>query len=391
MQSGKLFSDNRLNARQSDKRKSRVTIFAALINLFLSIIKIGFGIVGQSTALIADGIHSLSDLVSDAFVFIAIKLGSRKADHDHPYGHRRFETMATAALGIGLLIVGGGIAWDATEQLMHPERLKVPNDETLVIAAISILSNEWLFHYTRRAARATRSKLLLANAWHHRSDALSSVVVLIGITAVLYGYSNADALAAIIVALMVAKIGMTLVLGSLKELVDTSLPDRFVDAIRTDILHTDGVHGIHLLRTRKMGEDAFVDAHIVVNPRISVSEGHMIGDQVRNNLIARFDDIMDVLVHVDPEDDEVRELREQQEQPLSRRELLSILNEYLGAFSDSVQDIKIHYLEGFVELELILYKEMSSKQQDLDWIKKQVALAEQQVAFITKVHVLICV
>ena len=388
MQSGKLFSDNRLNARQSDKRKSRVTIVAALVNLFLSGIKIGFGIVGQSTALIADGVHSLSDLVSDVLVLIAIKLGARKADHDHPYGHRRFETLATVALGIGLLIVGGGIAWDAAEQLLHMERLKVPNTETLAIAAISILSNEWLFHYTRRAARATRSKLLLANAWHHRSDALSSVVVLIGITAVLYGYSYADAVAAIIVALMVAKIGMTLVLESLKELVDTSLPDPFVDAISEAILDTDGVSGIHLLRTRHMGEDAFVDAHIVVNPRITVSEGHMIGDQVRDNLIARFDDVMDVLVHIDPENDETIG---QQEQPLSRRELLSILNEYLGELRGCVQDIKIHYLEGSVELELILHKEMSSKQQDLDWIKKQAALAEQQVAFITKVHVLICV
>ena len=136
MQSGKLFSDHRLNARQSDKRKSTVTIVAALVNLFLSVIKIGFGIVGQSTALIADGIHSLSDLLSDAFVLIAIKLGARKADHDHPYGHRRFETLATVALGIGLLVVGGGIAWDAAEQLLHMDRLKVPNEETLAIAAI---------------------------------------------------------------------------------------------------------------------------------------------------------------------------------------------------------------------------------------------------------------
>lgn len=371
----------------SDNRKRQVTIVAALINFFLSVIKIGFGIIGQSTALIADGIHSLSDLLSDTFVLVAIILGSRAADHDHPYGHRRFETIATVVLGIGLLLVGGGIAWDAIEQLLNPERLKVPKYETLAIATISILANEWLFHYTRRVANQTRSKLLLANAWHHRSDALSSVVVLIGIAAVLYGNRSADAVAAIIVSLMVAKIGMTLVLESLKELVDTSLPDTFVNKIRAVILHTEGVHGIHLLRTRHMGEDAFVDAHIVVNPRISVSEGHRIGDQVRDNLMVHFDDITDVLVHIDAEDDEIID---QQKQPQARRELLRIVDNYLDDLMGSVQDIKIHYLEGYIELELVLHKEISSKPQVLNRIKKQAALLEQQIAFITKVRVLIC-
>ncbi len=373
--------------KQSDKRKRRVTIVAALINFFLSGIKIGFGIIWQSTALIADGIHSLSDLLSDAFVLIAIILGSRSADHDHPYGHRRFETLATVILGAGLLLVGGGIAWDAIEQLLNPERLKVPKYETLAIATISILSNEWLYHYTRRVAIQTRSKLLLANAWHHRSDALSSFVVLIGIAAVLYGYRSADAVAALIVSLMVAKIGLTLVLDSIKELVDTSLPDPFVNEIRTVILHTEGVHGIHLLRTRHMGEDAFVDAHIVVNPRITVSEGHRIGDQVRDDLMDRFDDITDVLVHIDAEDDEIMD---KQKQPQSRRELLGIVDNYLDDLKDSVQDIKIHYLEGVVELELVLYKEISNKPLVLNKIKKQAALLEKKIAFITKVRVLIC-
>ena len=374
------------DARQQEKLKSRVTGIGALVNLFLSVIKVGFGIFGQSAALIADGIHSFSDLASDIFVLIAIKLGSRKADHDHPYGHRRFETVATVILGGGLVTVGGWISWDAVDRLLHPEMLLVPKIDALIVAAISILSNEWLYQYTKRIARKTRSKLLLANAWHHRSDAISSIVVLFGILAVLYGYPFADAVAAIIVALMVAKIGFSLLLESVKELVDTSLPARFVGEIRTVILNTDGVRGIHLLRTRQMGEDAYVDAHIVVNPRISVSEGHMIADEVRDGLIASFDDIMDVLVHIDPEDDEFKETNKK---PMSRKELLGTLERYLGDYSDHILDINIHYLDSLVELELILPNFFYHRKQDLENIKKRVAVLGREVDLINRVMLLI--
>ena len=376
----------KIGPRQQQRLKTRVTCVGALVNFFLSVIKVGFGISGQSEALIADGIHSLSDLASDAFVLIAVKLGSREADHDHPYGHRRFETLATVLLGGGLVIVGGWISWDAIRRLLHPEMLLVPKIDALVIAAISILSNEWLYQYTKRIARKTRSKLLLANAWHHRSDAISSIVVLFGIMAVLYGYPFADAVAAIIVALMVAKIGLSLLLESVKELVDTSLPTGFVGEIRTAILNTDGVRGIHLLRTRQMGEDAYVDAHIVVNPRISVSEGHMIADEVRDGLIASFDDIMDVLVHIDPEDDE---FKEKNKKPMTRNELLGTVERYLGDFSDHILDINIHYLDSLVELEVILPKLFYYRKRDLESIKKKAAILEREVDLINRVKVLI--
>ena len=374
-----------LDAVQATKLKSRVTYVAALVNLLLSAIKIGFGIVGQSAALIADGIHSLSDLLSDVFVLIAVKLGSREADYDHPYGHRRFETMATVLLGVGLIVIAGGIAVDVTERILRPENLLVPAVETLAVAAISILANEWLFQYTKRVAKRTRSKLLLANAWHHRSDAISSIVVLFGITAVLFGYPYADAIAAVIVALMVAKIGFSLVLDSIRELVDTSLPVKSIDEIRNAILETDGVQGIHLLRTRKMGEDALVDAHIVVNPRISVSEGHMIGDKVKDHVIERFEDVMDVLVHIDPEDDE---LKLKNRQFLTRQEVLVYLERYLGELSRFVEDINIHYLDDLVELEVIVAENETNQQEKMERIKSKCASIEKEVDMISKVQVL---
>jgi cation diffusion facilitator family transporter len=366
------------------KMKTRVTYVGALVNVFLTVIKIGVGILGQSTSLIADGLHSLSDLVSDAVVIVAIKLGSREADHDHPYGHRRFETIATVLLGLGLIVVAGGIAWDAVERLLDKEKLLIPDSDTLGIAVVSILANEWLFHYTKRVGQITRSKLLLANAWHHRSDAFSSIVVLIGIAAVLLGYPFADAVAAVIVALMIAKMGLGLVLESINELVDSSLPEDYIREIRRVITQTDGVQSIHFLRTRRMGEDAYVDAHIVVNSRISVSEGHMIGDVVRENLKANFDDVVDVLVHIDPEDDE---FKEQYNAPLLREQVQVYLDQYLAKSVHTVDDFRIHYLDGQIEVEIILPHGMFNQPEQVEWIKNQCAMIEKDVDKISKVYV----
>ncbi|MFI3220766.1 MAG: cation diffusion facilitator family transporter, partial [Methylococcales bacterium] len=279
------------------KLKAKASYVGAAINISQTLLKIGFGMLWQSSALIADGIHSLSDLLSDFLVIVAVRMGSREADHEHPYGHRRFETIATIILGLSLIIIGGGIAWSVMKRMEQPEHLSTPDVMSLGIVAISILVNEWLYHYTKRIAKTTRSKLLLANAWHQRSDAISSVVVLFGIGAVLLGYPLADAIAAIVVALMVVKIGLSQLIVSIKELVDTSLPPHLLAEIRAAILAIEGVEGIHLLRSRQMGEDALLDAHVIVDPRITVSEGHNISEAVRDELVSRFDDVMDVLVH----------------------------------------------------------------------------------------------
>lgn len=373
-----------LSADDILKAKSRVTYIGALINIVLTLVKIIIGFIGQSTSLIADGIHSFSDLVSDLLVLIAIKLGSREADHSHPYGHRRFETIATVMLGIGLILVAGGIAWDAGDRLLHPEKLLIPTKDTLAIALFSILANEGLYHYTRYIGKKTRSKLLMANAWHHRSDALSSVVVLIGITAVLYGYPNADAIAAIIVTLMITKMGIYLILESIKELVDSSLPEEFVRDIKKTIKQTGGVQSIHLLRTRQMGEDAYIDAHIVVDPRISVSEGHMIGDAVRDNIKSTFQDVADVLVHVDPEDDE---FKDENNKPLNRKQIQTFLDQYFADHIHSIEDFRIHYLDGLIEIEVILPHGLFNNPEHLDWIKTQCAKLENDVQMIDKAYV----
>ncbi|HEY8160158.1 MAG TPA: cation diffusion facilitator family transporter [Methylobacter sp.] len=373
-----------LDAVKTDKLKARASYVGAAINVLQTLIKIGFGILGQSAALIADGIHSLSDLLSDLLVIIAVKLGSREADHDHPYGHRRFETIATVILGVSLIGIGGAIVWSVMERMANPEHLPVPNVLSLGVATLSILINEWLYQYTKRIAKITRSKLLLANAWHQRSDAISSLVVLIGIGAVMMGYPLADGVAAVVVALMVAKIGLNLVFESIKELVDTSLPPALVEEIRTAIHEIDGVEGIHLLRTRQMGEDALIDAHIVVDPRITVSEGHMIGDIVRDDLIKRFDDVMDVLVHVDPEDDESLQ---EQSRPLSRGEVQKLLDRYLADFKSTIEDFRIHYLDGQIEVEVILPFALSQQSEQLEAIKKQCKRMRVEIKKIDNVFV----
>jgi len=373
------------DAQQLARLKNKVTIVGALVNIFLTVIKIGVGILGQSAALIADGLHSLSDLVSDLLVLIAVRLGAREADHEHPYGHRRFETLATTILGVGLIVIGFGIAWDVYERILTPERLLIPQASALGIAAISILANEWLFQYTKRVAKVTRSKLLLANAWHHRSDAISSIIVLIGVAGSLLGYIWADAAAAVLVAVMVAKIGFNLVADSIKELVDTGLSSELVQKIREEIATIDGVKDIHLLRTRQMGEDALVDAHIVVGSRITVSEGHMIGDVVRDVLIDKFDDVQEVLVHIDPENDEHKE---EEHKSLLRNEIDALLNEYLAENYGLIDEFRVHYIDGGIEIEVILPDTLFSLSQQVETIKNRCMVLTKEVSQVNSVIVL---
>lgn len=373
-----------MDTASATRLKTRVTVVAAVSNIFLSGGKIGVGIVWQSGALLADGIHSLADLISDIITLVAVKLGSREADHNHPYGHRRFETLATILLGLGLLVVAGGIITDAVLRLLSPEQLLHPSSEALVAAGVSIVANEALFQYTRRVAKTTRSKLLLANAWHHRSDAFSSVVVLLGVGAVLMGYPFADAVAAGVVALMIGKIGSSLLLESIAELVDSALPDAYISQIRKVIKLTPGVQSIHLLRTRKMGEDAYIDAHIVVAPHISVSEGHLIGDRVRDNLKSEFVDLIDVLVHIDPEDDE---FKDDNTKVWNRQQVANCLGKYLVPTLDEVSQFNIHYLDNLIEVEVILPYATASQAELLTQLKSQCRLLEQEVPMICKVTI----
>jgi cation diffusion facilitator family transporter len=352
-----------IDATQAQKLKAKASYVGAAVNISQTLLKIGFGVLWQSAALIADGIHSLSDLLSDFLVIVAVRLGSREADVEHPYGHRRFETIATIILALSLIIIGGGITWSVMKRMEQPELLPTPDIMSLGVVAISILINEWLYHYTKRIAKVTRSKLLLANAWHQRSDALASVVVLLGIGAVLLGYPLADAIAAIVVALMVAKIGLSQLVASIKELVDTSLPLPVLSEIRNTILSIEGVEGVHILRSRQMGEDVLLDAHVIVDPRITVSEGHNIANSVRDELVCQFEDVMDVLVHIDAENDEgVYESTT----PFYRRDVKELLDRYFEEQKAEIIDFKIHYLGEQVEVEVIFPLALLEQTQQLE-------------------------
>jgi len=331
----------------------KVTLVGAVINLVLAAGKILFGFVAQSQALIADGIHSLSDLFSDALVYYAASHARHGPDSDHPYGHGRFETAATLGLGVLLVLVAVGIGWDAVERLFTPEALWHPGVLALGVALFSILSNEWLYHYTVRAARRVKSDLLRANAWHHRSDAVSSIVVLIGVGGAMAGLPYLDAIGAILVAVMIAHIGWELGLPAFHELVDAGLNEERVKKIQETILAIGGVRAIHMLRTRSLGGQASVDVHVLVEPWLSVSEGHMISQKVMDSLMEKIDEVSDVTVHIDPEDDEIAAscsglpLRDKAEQILSER-----WGELEGAASR--HRLLFHYLDGKVDVDVYL-------------------------------------
>ncbi|MDD3518798.1 MAG: cation diffusion facilitator family transporter [Chromatiales bacterium] len=331
----------------------RVTIVGAVINLFLSVTQIATGVLLHSQALLADGVHTLSDLVSDGVVLFASGQANRHADAEHPYGHGRIETLATVFVGLMLMGVAAGIGWDAGHRLFEPEDLLVPAPWAMFFASLAIFSKEALYHYTIRVANRIRSNLLRANAWHHRSDVASSLVVVVGIGGTLAGLPYLDAIAAVIVAGMILLMGWRLVRQSVNELIDTGLEPERVASIRDAILSVDGVKSLHMLRTRRMGGSALADVHILVSPRISVSEGHHISDTVRRHLVDSFDELTDVTVHIDPEDDE--KVPPSSHLP-GRAELLDKLHASWSGVeaADAVDRIGIHYLNGKAHIEIHL-------------------------------------
>lgn len=330
-----------------------VTLWGVVINIVLSITKLVGGYWGHSQALIADGLHSLSDLISDGMVLFAAKHAGEDADEDHPYGHARFETIATVGLGVLLILVGLGMAYDGIVHLLGDTPVEIPAVYTLWIAAFSILSKEALYHYTRIVGKRIQSSMLEANAWHHRSDAISSIIVLIGILGAIMGMPKLDAFAALVVAIMIIKIGYELGYTSVSELVDTALDPEIVEKIRKKILAHEDVCELHMLRTRRMGQNALVDVHILVSPKLSVSEGHNISEAVERSLIESFEEINDVTVHIDPEDDE---LSARNQGLPTRSELIIALNHEWSKTPElaGINDITLHYLSGKISVEASL-------------------------------------
>ncbi|RLK48708.1 cation diffusion facilitator family transporter [Alkalispirillum mobile] len=333
--------------------KRRVTLVGSLVNVLLAIGKIIAGVIGHSQALIVDGVHSLSDLVSDALVLWAARVGSYGADLDHPYGHARIETAATVGVGALLLLVAGGFTYDAAIRMMNPEDLLTPGWIALAAAVFSVLAKEGLYHYTKRVARVVRSDLIHANAWHHRSDALSSVVVIIGVAGAMAGVPWLDALAALVVALMIGAVGWRLAWHSARELVDTGLDPDELAYIGRIIDSVDGVEGHDDLRTRRMGSDTLVDVHIRVAQDISVSEGHRISDAVLYRLCREVDHVAEVLVHVDHEG--LPEARRSAKLPLRRRAEAELRSAWGQLLDDYPHNRAIlHYRDGHLDVDLII-------------------------------------
>jgi cation diffusion facilitator family transporter len=339
-------TNNRTQASQ------KITLIGTVVDFFLAIFKIIAGVMGNSGALIADGVHSFSDLLSDGVVLYAVKHSAEQADDEHPYGHQRFETVATLGLAIILALIGAGIIIDAVGRLSNPQTLSY-SVLLLSITALSIIAKEVLYWYTLNIAKIYKSAKLKATACHHRSAALSSIVVFIGILGSLNGYLYLDAIAAIVVGLMIIYIAWELGLGATKELVDTSIDAEKVEKLRTAISKIGGVNSVHSLRTRKNGHKISCDVHVQVDPFLSVSEGHIISVSVERVAKECLEDLNDVTVHIDPENDEL--IAPYAILP-ERAQALGMLNKALlnNQFDGEIQRIQLHYLEGKIHVDFYL-------------------------------------
>ena len=280
--------------------KRRAAWAGAAMNGPLAVAKIAGGVVAQSQALIADGVHSLSDLASDAAVIWALGHSHRPPDADHPFGHGRFETLATLAVAAMLALAAAGIFIDAGLRVLDPPT-HAPSLLALWVAGLSIALKEALFHYTRAVARRTGSTMMAANAWHHRSDAASSVVALAGIGAAMAGWPLADALGAAVIALMLARVAWTYGRPAARELVDTAPPQALAGAVTRALTATPGVRDAHDLRLRRMGGLVQADVHITLDPAMTLSEAHRLCEAARAEVLATVPEVAEIVIHPEPD------------------------------------------------------------------------------------------
>lgn len=360
--SAELRAPERLAAAQ------RATWASVAVNFALTVVQIIVGWVAHSQSLIAHGLHSFSDLLSDFLVLWANHQGAHPADAAHPYGHARIETAATLVLGISLALVGGGILLAAGQQLQRMDEVPPVQMLALWVALATLAAKEGLFHYLKAVAERLHSAVMMANAWHTRADAASALVVAVGIGGSLLGWRFLDLLAAVLVGFMILKMGLEFAWEALRELVDTGLSEEEVAALRATLVATPGVVDLHELRTRRMANQALVDAHIRVDPRISVSEGHRIAESARRRVLQAHPAVLDVLVHVDAEDDSVPGPKADfPERAALEAHLRLLLGTDVPAFERTV----FHYLGDKVEAEVFLAAALQDCQ--LDGIERRLA------------------
>lgn len=278
---------------------NKIGITTIVLNTLLAFVKIIVGVIGKSSAVISDGFHSLSDIFTTIGVIIGIKYAGKPEDKKHPYGHEKIEPLVTKILAIVLFMTAIVIAYNSLQTIINGD-LTRPSQITLYIAALSVLVKEWMYHYTKKGGKLIGSSALVADAWHHRSDAFSSIGVLFGAMAARYGYPIFDPIASIIVCIIILKVAINLFTNSANELIDCSADDEVVEQMTKYIINVEGVLKIDDLKTRKHGNKLYVDVEISVNKNVTFCEAHSIAEIVHVGIENNIDNVKHCMVHVNP-------------------------------------------------------------------------------------------
>jgi len=282
-----------------------ITYLGMVVNIALSIIKVAIGLSAASLALVADGIHSLSDIATDVAVLLGLRLGSKEPDQSHPYGHGRAETFSGGLVALILIVVGGAMIYYATLAIARDEMTR-PRLAVLIAAVISIAAKEWLYRVTQKAAIASHSPALYANAWHHRSDALSSIAVAIGFISLEFGFGHGDQVAAIAVGMMIIWVGVKVIGDALRELTEAAVDPDTIEHIKEIINSDSSIRQWHKLRTRMVGREVFLDLHILVDPDLKITAAHEIAESLEKALDEEITRPINITVHIEPDMPELR-------------------------------------------------------------------------------------
>lgn len=296
----------RLKKKQALDRQIRsVTILGIVCNVFLAIVKAVVGILAGSIALVADGIHSLSDMVTDFVVLLGVHFSAKEPDVKHPYGHGRVETLASVFIGLVLVVIGCGMIYYSAVDIAKGH-VAAPGVAVLIIAVISVAVKEFLYRITKFVAKRTHSSALYANAWHHRSDALSSVAVVVGFVSLRFGFDYGDQIAAIAVGLMIVLVGIKVIGDCFAEITERAVDARTIEQISNVIAADAQILQWHKLRTRTVGREIFLDLHILVDPELSITDAHKIAENLENTMHATISRPVNITVHVEPDRPELR-------------------------------------------------------------------------------------
>ena len=280
----------------------KLSLVGIIGNVFLSAFKFIAGIMGNSSAMVSDAVHSLSDVFATFIAFLGVRFGRREADASHPYGHERIESLAAIVLGLILLVTGVGIGWVGLEKILagNYESLPIPGMIALVAAIVSIAVKEGMFWYTRHWARVIRSSAFEADAWHHRSDAMSSIGALVGVGCSMLGYPVLDPIASVVICLFILKQGISIIYDALKKMLDTSCGEQFEKEVRQLVDAENQVERIDMLRTRMFGDKVYIDMEIAIDGSMQLTDAHAIAERVHDDIEHAFPEVKHVMIHVNP-------------------------------------------------------------------------------------------